>query len=1157
MIVTINIVDLFRLFSLSSEFKQIPIREEEKKEIEKLMLKVPIPIKGAFDEPASKINILLQAYISEFKLDGYAIASDMVYIAQSAGRIMRALFEICLKRTWANSALTCLNVCKMIDKRMWSTMTPLRQFKVIPEEILHKVERKEQLTWDRFFDLTATQISELVKINKKQGEGVHKLVHTFPRLELMANIQPLTRSSILVEIIITPDFKWNNSYHGSSETFHVIVEDNDSEIILHYELFILKAKYSEEDHRLAFIVPMIEPVPPQYFIRVVSDRWINCEKLLAISFKHTILPEKFPPNTKLLDLQPLLFSLLKFPEAERMYKEIFKFTQLFPIQTQSFKTIYESNESVFIGAPTGSGKTLCADFAILKYLKDLSSSQSKNRAPIIYVAANQSIVKNKYTEYSHKFGDILGYKVEMLSGQLSLDNKIFDNSHIVFGTPDNLDMLTRRWRKKQSIQDISLVIADELHLIGEAGSVLEIVLSRLRYISNQVEKEMRIIALSTSLANPYSIADWLGIKHVNVYNFNPNVRPNKLEIFIQGYDHCSRKMRLMAMSKPLYTAIKAHSNKQSEKLPCMIYVSDRKQARVTALDLLTNAASDDYPKRFLTADFTDEFNDLLEEIDEPTLKHTLRFGIGYLYESLSDREKEIIIDLYKSNIIQVLIITHSMCWEVNAFCYVAVVLDPMKYNGKENSWIDYSVPDMLQIMGRASLTNNNSNSTCKFILFCQSSKKEFYKKFLSESFPLESHLNHFLHDHINAEIVAYTIQNKQDCLDWLTWTYLYRRLLQNPNYYDLKGKTNVHLNDYLSELVENTLIDLNKANCLLINEKTQEISPLNYGRIAVFYYVKYNTIDLFAQSLKEDSKKMRDMLEILKSAYEFENIQIRKGDEILLSELSEDLVYKLNKNENLHFNEPHIKSYILLQTYFSRKPIPSDIVPDQKEIVELAQRLVLAMVDVLSTRGLLKHALLAMELCQMIIQSMWISQSPLFQLPYFDHEMIKRCTDRKIEDICDLMNMDDDERKDLLKLNDNQIMEVAKVCNRYPVIEMKVTLIQKNIELIEEQSLNRLEPKENFEVFITLNRDWDSNSLPPVLSLYYPSEKEEAWWLIVGESLSNSLLSIKRFNFVKEFKLSFKLTAPETEGKYAYKFFLISDSWVGCDQEEKIEFNVS
>lgn len=73
------------------------------------------------------------------------------------------------------------------------------------------------------------------------------------------------------------------------------------------------------------------------------------------------------------------------------------------------------------------------------------------------------------------------------------------------------------------------------------------------------------------------------------------------------------------------------------------------------------------------------------------------------------------------------------------------------------------------------------------MILCQSSKKDFFKKFLYEPLPVESHLDHCLHDHFNAEIVTKTIENKQDAVDYLTWTFLYRRMTQNPNYYNLQG----------------------------------------------------------------------------------------------------------------------------------------------------------------------------------------------------------------------------------------------------------------------------------------------------------------------------------------------------------------------------------
>ena len=70
-----------------------------------------------------------------------------------------------------------------------------------------------------------------------------------------------------------------------------------------------------------FFVPIYERLTPQYFIRVISDKWLQSETQLPVSFRHLILPEKNSPPSELLDLQPLPVSAVR----NQHYEEFFKF----------------------------------------------------------------------------------------------------------------------------------------------------------------------------------------------------------------------------------------------------------------------------------------------------------------------------------------------------------------------------------------------------------------------------------------------------------------------------------------------------------------------------------------------------------------------------------------------------------------------------------------------------------------------------------------------------------------------------------------------------------------------------------------------------------------------------------------------------------------
>ncbi|VDL83323.1 unnamed protein product, partial [Nippostrongylus brasiliensis] len=788
-------IDLFRIFSLSSEFKNIMVREEEKLELQKLAEHVPIPIKESLDESSAKTNVLLQAYISQLKLDGFALQSDMVFIAQSAGRLFRALYEIVLWRGWAALALKVLSLCKMVTVRQWQSLNPLHQFKKIPTEIVRSID-KRNYSFERLYDLDQHQLGELIRM-PKMGKPLYKFIRQFPKLEMTTLIQPITRTTLRIELTITPDFQWDEKVHGSAEGFWIFVEDVDGELILHHEYFLLKQKFCTEEHVIKMFVPVFDPLPPLYFVRVVSDRWLGSETVLPISFRHLVLPEKYPPPTELLDLQPLPISALNNKNFEALFDLLKRSVVLV------FRTVYENNDNVLIAAPNGSGKTACAELAILRHFENNAD------AKCVYV------------------------------------------------TP-------------------------------------------------------------------------------------------------------------------------------MEDMAVKVFVPGRRQSRSTAIDLLTMAHADGSPQRFLHISENDEtFRKLLDSIQDKTLQETLLCGVGFLHEGTNAKDFQIVEKLFSSGAIQVCILPRTMCYQITMFAYLVVIMDTQFYNGKYHVYEDYPIGDVLHMVGLANRPGRDVDAKC--VLMCQSSKKDFFKKFLYEPLPVESHLDHCLHDHFNAEIVTKTIENKQDAIDYLTWTFLYRRMTQNPNYYNLQEISHRHLSDALSELVELTLKDLENSKCIAIKDDMDTL-PLNLGMIAAYYYISYTTIELFSMSLQAKTK-LRALIEIIANASEFASIPMRHREDTVLKQLAARLPGQL---KNQKFSDPHVKVNLLIHAHLSRIQLSAELSKDTDMIVLKAIRLVQACVDVLSSNGWLSPAIHAMELSQMLTQAMYSNESYLKQLPHCNAGLLER-----------------------------------------------------------------------------------------------------------------------------------------------------------------------
>lgn len=1124
-------IELFRIFALSDEFKYIPVRQDEKLELAKLLGRVPIPVKESIEEPQAKINVLLQAYISRLKLEGLALMADLVYVTQSAGRILRAIFEICLKKGWSSVAKTALDLCKMAEKRMWPTMTPLRQFPTCPRDIIQKAE-KIDVPWSAYFDLDPPRMGELLGMTKS-GKIVCGLVQKFPRLEVQAQVQPVTRSMLRVELTITPNFEWDDSVHGLSESFWILVEDCDGEDILFHDQFLLRKDYATaemNEHLVEFTVPITEPMPPNYFITVLSDRWLQSETKLAVSFEKLVLPEKFPPHTQLLDLQPLPVAALKRDDFKALYPRWERFNK---IQTQVHSSLFTTNDNVFIGAPTGTGKTVCAEFAILRHW----SSPTKGRA--VYIAPFQELVDQRLADWSERLSKVAGGKqIVKLTGETTADLKTLENGDLILATPTQWDVLSRQWQRRKNVQTVQLFIADELHMLGgQGGFIYEIIVSRMHYVALQTESNMRIIGLSVSLSNARDIGEWIGATKHTIYNFSPHIRPVPLELHIQSFTIPHFPSLMLAMAKPTYAAILS----MAPDKPAMVFVPNRKQTRATALDLLGACVADDDEDRFLHAAI-DEIAPLLQRVNETALADSISHGIGYFHEALSTNDKRIVSHLYSIGALQVMVASRDVCWEIDCTAHLVIVMGTQFYEGREHRYIDYPISEILQMFGKASRPLEDKSS--KGVLMVTATKREYYKKFLNEALPIESHLQVYMHDAFVSEISTKIIASTQDAVDWATYTYFYRRLLANPSYYGLTDTSHEGLSTHLSELVENTLKDLSEAKIIELDEEDDTVTPLNAAMIAAYYNISFITMQTFLLSLTGRTK-LKGILEIVTSATEFESIQIRRHEDHILRRVYDRVPVKMAQPA---YESPHFKAFVLLQAHFSRMQLPTDLAKDQEIILSKVLNLLSGCVDVLSSDGHL-NAMNAMEMSQMVVQAMWDRDSPLKQIPHFSPDVIKAANDFGAKDIFEFMDlMDPSENKDYEKmvkrlgLDNKQLAQAAAFTNnKYPNIEI-------DFQVEDPESIATNSPA---YLKITATRgDEDEDEEPDttVHAPFYPSKKMENWWLVVGDESTKNLLAIKRVTIGKKLETRLEFV-PTRVGEQELTLYLMCDSYVGVDQD--------
>ncbi|KAJ3598651.1 hypothetical protein NHX12_002156 [Muraenolepis orangiensis] len=73
----------------------------------------------------------------------------------------------------------------------------------------------------------------------------------------------------------------------------------------------------------------------------------------------------------------------------------------------------------------------------------------------------------------------------------------------------------------------------------------------------------------------------------------------------------------------------------------------------------------------------------------------------------------------------------------------------------------------------------------------------------------------------------------------------------------------------------------------------------------------------------------------------------------------------------------------------------------------------------------------------------------------------------------------------------------------------------------------------------------------------FPKSKDEGWFLVLGEVERRELLAVKRVGFLRHHStVSLAFYTPERTGKCIYTLYLMSDSYLGLDQQYDVHLNV-
>src|SRR3990167_8791426 len=356
----------------------------------------------------------------------------------------------------------------------------------------------------------------------------------------------------------------------------------------------------------------------------------------------------------------------------------------------------EHNKSVVVSAPTGSGKTLIADYII--------DRDFNKGIRVIYTAPIKALSNQKYKEFSRSYGS---ENVGILTGDVQKN----PNALILIMTTEIYrNMLLTN---DPFIANVSYVIFDEIHYINdiERGYVWEesIIFSK---------PKVRVLCLSATIPNAGEFARWIeAIKEHEVVVVTHSERPVPLHVNFYDAelgittlknlkDHSEIPDYNRVMGKRIRQKHKSPSHialikEMKDKVPCLFFSFSRAGCQKNALELARTNLFQLNPEisTFIRAKLANSNPEINKLDSTKALRQTLPYGIGFHHAGILPILKETVEELFEKGLIKVLYTTETFAVGINMPAKSVCFESLRKFDGV--SFRAMNSKEYFQIAGRA------------------------------------------------------------------------------------------------------------------------------------------------------------------------------------------------------------------------------------------------------------------------------------------------------------------------------------------------------------------------------------------------------------------------------------------------------------------------